>query len=157
MAVPQDLKYTETHEWVRLGDKKAKGSKTKDKVAVIGITDYAVSRLSDLVHVELPKVGDTLEQGTPFGEVESVKTVAELISPLSGKVIEVNTDAAKHVDLIMEEPYEEGWLIKLELSDTSELESLLSAKDYEEYIKTSEEEGEEKGDEEEEIDEGFFM
>lgn len=165
MALPQDLKYSETHEWLKVIEKKdPKNKKAKPElVGIIGITDYAVSRLSDLVHIELPNVGDSVEQGHAFGEVESVKTVAELVSPVSGKVIEVNKDAIKHVDLIMEEPYEDGWLIKVKMADKAETDSLMSDKEYEEYIKTAAEEEKEEGEEEEEeeeeeeIDEGFFM
>jgi glycine cleavage system H protein len=159
MALPQDNKYSETHEWVKAVDRKdpkAKGG--KKVIAVVGITDYAVSRLSDLVHVELPKVGDKVEQGAAFGEIESVKTVAELIAPVGGKISEVNTEAVKHIDLIMEEPFEEGWLVKIECDDPADLESLMSAKDYEEFIKASEEE-ERGGDDgkDDDVDEGFFM
>ncbi len=158
-TLPQDNKYSETHEWVKVverKDPKAKGGKRL--IAVVGITSYAVTRLSDLVHVELPKVGEKLEQGAAFGEVESVKTVAELISPVTGKVAEVNTEVGKHVDLVMEEPFEEGWLIKIEVDDPKEIETLMSSKEYEEFIKAAEEE-ESGGDDskEDDVDEGFFM
>lgn len=159
MALPQDNKYSETHEWVKAVDRKdAKAKGGKKVVAVVGITDYAVSRLSDLVHVELPKVGEKVEQGAAFGEIESVKTVAELIAPVSGKVCEVNTEAVKHIDLVMEEPFEEGWLIKIECEDPAEIDTLMTAKEYEEHIKAAEEE--ESGTEEskeDDVDEGFFM
>lgn len=161
MALPRDLKYSETHEWIRITElRDPKNKKAKPEyVATIGITDYAVSRLSDLVHIDLPNVGDNVEQGNAFGEVESVKTVAELVSPVTGKVVDTNQDAIKHVDLVMEEPYEEGWLIKVKISDKAELETLMSDKEYDEYIKTADEGEAEKKDEEEEeeIDEGFFM
>jgi glycine cleavage system H protein len=158
MALPQDNKYSETHEWIKLAerkDPKAKGGKRM--IAVVGITDYAVSRLSDLVHLDLPKIGDKLEQGNAFGEIESVKTVAELIAPVGGKVVEVNAEASKHIDLVMEEPFEEGWLIKIECDDPGEATTLMSAKEYEEFIKTSEEEGGAGESKEEDVDEGFFM
>ena len=159
MALPQDNKYSETHEWVKLVDRKdpkAKGGKRA--IAVVGITDYAVSRLSDLVHVELPKVGEKVEQGASFGEIESVKTVAELIAPVSGKVAEVNTEAVKHIDLVMQEPFEDGWLVKIEVDDLAEAETLMTSKEYEEFIKASEEEegGADDG-KEDDVDEGFFM
>ena len=163
MALPQDLKYSETHEWIRIIEKKdPKNKKAKPElIGIIGITGYAVSRLSDLVHIDLPNAGDNIEQGHAFGEVESVKTVAELVSPVTGKVIDVNKEAIKHVDLVMEEPYEDGWLIKVKLNDKTEAETLMSDKEYEEYIKTAneeeEKEDEEEDEEEEEIDEGFFM
>ena len=94
---PDDYKFTETHEWVKYSDKK--------KEAVVGITDYAVKQLSDLVHIELPKVGDKVEQGAPFGEIESVKTVADLLAPLTGTIVEVNKDLASDLDTLKEEPF----------------------------------------------------
>jgi glycine cleavage system H protein len=146
---PDDYKYSETHEWIKYNEKK--------KEATIGITDYAVKQLSDLVHLELPKVGDTLEQGAPFGEIESVKTVADLVSPLSGKVLEVNKEVAADLDILKEEPFEDGWLIKIKPSDPSELESLMSKKEYEEFLESAEEEEEEKADDSEDIDEDDFV
>ncbi len=146
---PDDYKYSETHEWIKYNEKK--------KEATIGITDYAVKQLSDLVHLELPKVGDTLEQGAPFGEIESVKTVADLVSPLSGKVLEVNKEVAADLDILKEEPFEDGWLIKIKPSDPSELESLMSKKEYEEFLESAEEEEEEKADDSEDVDEDDFV
>lgn len=159
MALPQDNKYSETHEWIKVAERKdAKAKGGKRVIAVVGITDYAVSRLSDLVHVELPKVGEKVEQGAAFGEIESVKTVAELIAPVTGKISEVNTEVGKHIDLVMEEPFEEGWLIKIECDDPAEIETLMSAKEYEEFIKASEEEeGAADDSKEDDVDEGFFM
>jgi glycine cleavage system H protein len=147
---PDDYKYSETHEWIKYN------SKTKE--AVIGITDYAVKQLSDLVHLDLPKAGDNLEQGAPFGEIESVKTVADLVSPLSGKVLEVNKEVAGDLDTLKEEPFEDGWLIKMKPSDPSELESLMTKKEYEEFLESAEEEEEEKGKEDtEDVDEDDFV
>ncbi|HXG61803.1 MAG TPA: glycine cleavage system protein GcvH [Planctomycetota bacterium] len=146
---PDDYKYSETHEWIKYNEKK--------KEATIGITDYAVKQLSDLVHLELPKVGDTLEQGAPFGEIESVKTVADLVSPLSGKVIEVNKEVAADLDILKEEPFEDGWLIKIKPSDPSELESLMTKKEYEEFLESAEEEEEEESDDSEDVDEDDFV
>jgi len=145
---PDDLKFTETHEWVRYNDKK--------KEAVIGITDYAVKQLSDLVHIELPKVGESIEQGAPFGEIESVKTVAELVAPISGKILEVNKEVSSDLDLLKDEPFEEGWLIKVKASDPSEIESLMSKKEYEEFLESAEEE-EKEPDDTEDIDEDDFV
>lgn len=144
---PAGLKYTETHEWVKIEGK---------SVAIVGITDYAVSQLSDLVHVELPKVGEKVEQGSAFGEIESVKTVSELISPFTGKITEVNKEVEKKLDLISQEPFEEGWLVKIKFTDNSDLEPLMSGAEYKEFIETSEageEEGQEGGDD---VDEGDF-
>jgi glycine cleavage system H protein len=150
---PDDFKYSETHEWIKYSDKK--------KEAIVGITDYAVKQLSDLVHLDLPKVGDNVEQGAPFGEIESVKTVADLVSPLTGKILEVNKEVASDLDVLKEEPFEDGWLIKIKPSDPSELESLMTKKEYEEFLESSEEEEEEKekgkGKEEEDVDEDDFV
>lgn len=130
---PKDLKYTETHEWVRIeGD-----------TATIGLTDYAVSQLSDLVHIELPEVGEHVEQDVPFGEIESVKTVSDLVSPLSGEVLFVNEEVISDVTILSRDPYEEGWLIKIRIEDMSEVRSLLSFAEYEEFVET-EKEGEEE-------------
>lgn len=157
MTRPNDAKYSETHEWVLL---------PKKGDAVIGITDYAVKQLSDLVHLELPKVGDTLEAGTPFGEVESVKTVADLVSPVSGKVTAVNKEVLENPDILHEEPYEDGWLIKVKVTEKTDLESLMDAKEYKEFIEAAEEEGGEeeeggkkkgKGKDEDEVDEDDFV
>lgn len=152
---PQDRKYTETHEWVR-------GPSKKEKEIVVGITDYAVSKLSDLVHIELPKVGEKAEQGNPFGEVESVKTVADLVSPVTGKIAAVNEDLADHLETLTEDPFEEGWLVKITIEDAKELDSLMTAKEYEEFLESSkeEEENDEKGvkkESDEEVDEDDFM
>ena len=145
---PDDYKYSETHEWIKYSDKK--------KEAVIGITDYAVKQLSDLVHLDLPKVGDNVEQGAPFGEIESVKTVADLVSPLTGKILEVNKDIAGDLDTLKEEPFEDGWLVKIKPSDPAELESLMTKKEYEEFLESSKEE-EEDEKEDEEVDEDDFV
>ncbi len=125
-ARPSELKFSETHEWVRVD-----GSE-----AVIGISDYAIGQLSDLVSVELPKIGAVVEIETPMGEVESVKTVAELVSPVSGKIVAVNKDAADNIDLLSESPFEDGWLVRIKMKDPKDLDHLMSAKEYEEYLKT---------------------
>jgi glycine cleavage system H protein len=151
---PDDYKYTETHEWIKYSDKK--------KEAIVGITDYAVKQLSDLVHIDLPKVGESIEQGAPFGEIESVKTVADLVSPLSGKIVEVNKDIAGDLDTLKDEPFEDGWLIKIKPSDTRELEPLMSRKEYEEFLESSEEEededdGKKKKSGDDDVDEDDFV
>lgn len=155
MARPDDLKYTETHEWVR----------HKKGEATIGITDYAVKQLNDLVHLELPEAGDNVEQGTPFGEIESVKTVADLVSPVSGKITAVNDELADNLDSLKEEPFDDGWMIKVKLADPAELDSLMSAKEYQEFLEASEEDEEaeeeddkkKKKDDDDEVDEDDFM
>ncbi|OHB75242.1 MAG: glycine cleavage system protein H [Planctomycetes bacterium RBG_16_59_8] len=139
---PSDLRYSESHEWV----------KVSGKDATIGITDYAVSQLSDLVHIDLPKVGDSLEQGGSFGEIESVKTVAELLIPVGGKILEVHKEIAENLDVIVDDPFGEGWLIKVKLSNPSEVDSLMKSKEYAEFIKTSES-AHGGGDDDENIDE----
>jgi glycine cleavage system H protein len=142
---PDDCKYSETHEWIKYSDKK--------KEAVIGITDFAVKQLSDLVHLELPKAGDSVEQGAPFGEIESVKTVADLVSPITGKVIEVNKELASDLDTLKDEPFEDGWLVRIKPSNPSELESLMTKKEYEEFLESSKEEE----DKDEDVDEDDFV
>ena len=153
MGRPDDYKYSESHEWIKYNEKK--------KEATVGITDYAVKQLADLVHIDLPKVGDNVEQGSPFGEIESVKTVADLVSPLTGKIIEVNKDVGGDLDTLKEEPFEDGWLIKIKPSDPAELESLMTKKEYEEFLESSEEEEEDekkaKSDKDEEVDEDDFV
>jgi glycine cleavage system H protein len=152
MGRPDDYKYSESHEWIKYHEKK--------KEATVGITDYAVKQLADLVHIDLPKPGDNVEQGAPFGEIESVKTVADLISPLTGKIIEVNKDIAGDLDTLKEEPFEDGWLIKIKPSDPAELESLMTKKEYEEFLESSEEDDKEddgKKEKDEDVDEDDFV
>lgn len=120
MEIPEDLQYTEEHEWVLV----------EDDIATVGITDYAQSELGDVVYVEVPQVGDLVQQMEPFGTIEAVKTVADLFAPVSGEVIEVNTLLEESPHLVNEDPYGEGWLIKVKMSDPSELENLLSAEEY---------------------------
>jgi len=147
---PDDYKYSESHEWIKYN--------AKTKEATVGITDYAVKQLSDLVHIDLPKVGDSVEQGAAFGEIESVKTVADLIAPLTGKIIEVNKEIGGDLDTLKEEPFEDGWLVRIKPSDPSELESLMTKKEYEEFLEASEgDEKGEKGKEDEDVDEDDFV
>lgn len=125
MNLPAELRYTAEHEWV-----KNEGS---NRVRV-GITDFAQSELGDIVFVELPEVGDEVTANEPFGSVESVKTVSELYAPLSGKVVEVNTELEESPENVNDEPYGSGWMIVIEYSDESELAGLLSAEQYQESI-----------------------
>jgi glycine cleavage system H protein len=118
--IPVELKYTKEHEWVRL----------EGTVAIIGITDYAQSELGDIVFVELPSVGDEVKQMEPFGTIEAVKAVSDLFSPVSGKVIEVNTTLEDDPMVVNRDPYGEGWMIKVELSDTAQVEELLDSAAY---------------------------
>ncbi|EIA4803795.1 glycine cleavage system protein GcvH [Staphylococcus pseudintermedius] len=124
MAVPSGLKYSKEHEWV----------KVEGNTAIIGITDFAQSELGDIVFVELPEVEDELTEGETFGSVESVKTVSELYSPVSGKVFAVNENLEDAPEAVNESPYEEAWMVKVELKDESELDALLDAAGYEKMI-----------------------
>lgn len=121
MNTPKDLRYSEEHEWV-----KVEGDKVR-----IGITDFAQDELGDIVFVELPEVGDDLEADEPFGSVESVKTVSELYAPVSGKVVEVNEELDDNPEYVNESPYEKAWMVVVEPSDTSEIDNLMNADDYE--------------------------
>ncbi len=120
MAIPENLKYTMEHEWVNV--KEGKG--------VIGITQFAQEQLGDVVFVELPEVGTELTQGNPFGVVESVKTVSDLYAPVSGNVVAVNKNLETQPELVNAEPFEQGWIIEVELSDPKELDTLLDANKY---------------------------
>ncbi len=121
---PDDLQYTKDHEWIRItGD-----------TGRVGITFYAQDSLGDVVYVDLPKVGTTVKANEPFGSVESVKAVSELFSPVSGEVIEVNTKLADAPELVNSSPYDEGWMIVIRLSNPGEVDALLSAAEYEDFI-----------------------
>jgi len=123
--IPDDLQYTKDHEWVRVeGD-----------VAVVGITDYAQDSLGDVVYVELPKPGDDVTANDPFGSVESVKAVSEMFSPVSGTVAAVNEALADESDKVNKDPYGEGWMIRVKLSNPGEVDSLLTAAEYEDFTK----------------------
>ena len=123
---PQDLRYTKEHEWVRLdGD-----------VAVVGITAYAQEQLGDVVYVDLPEVGASLKQMESFGAVDSVKTASDLYAPLSGEVIEVNDALKAAPELVNNEPYGEGWMLKVKASDRAEVGKLLDAAGYEQFLST---------------------
>lgn len=119
--IPQELKYTNTHEWV----------KVEGDTAIVGITDYAQKELSDIVYVELPEPGKTLNQGDVLGTIEAVKAVSDFYSPVSGTVIESNTELKTTSDLINKEPYGKGWMVKIKISKSDELSSLLDANAYE--------------------------
>lgn len=124
MNLPKELRYSKEHEWV-----KDEGDKVR-----IGITDFAQSELGDIVFVELPEVGAEITADEPFGSVESVKTVSELYAPVSGKVVEVNGELEGSPELVNDSPYEEGWMILVEVSNKSELDNLLSAEEYEKMV-----------------------
>jgi glycine cleavage system H protein len=127
---PEELRYTQSHEWVRIdGD-----------VGTIGITDYAQKELGDIVYLELPEVGHVFNAEDEFGTVESVKAVSELFTPVSGEVIEINKAAVAEPGIVNDDPFGDGWMIKLKLSTDEEVQKLLSAVQYEEYVKQEEKE-----------------
>jgi glycine cleavage system H protein len=123
---PEDSRYAKSHEYVHVeGD-----------VGTIGITDYAQKELGDVVFVELPQVGTQLELGDEMGSIESVKAVSELFAPVSGEVVEINESLAEKPELVNTDPYGDGWMIKVKLSAADEVDELMSAEDYEDYIQT---------------------
>lgn len=128
MNIPSELRYTEDHEWVKI----------EDDMAIVGITDFAQSELGELVYVEVDTVGETIEKGEVFGTVEAVKTTSELYMPLSGEIIEfnpeLNEDEGDNAAMINEEPYGNGWIVKIKFNNAEELEGLLDAEGYEKVI-----------------------
>ena len=124
MNTPDKLKYTKDHEWIKIdGD-----------TATIGITDFAQSELGDIVYVEVETVGETLDKDEVFGTVEAVKTVSDLYLPLTGKIIEFNEELEDEPEMVNEEPYEKGWMIKMEISDYDEIKDLMDAESYKTHI-----------------------
>ncbi|MCI0496236.1 glycine cleavage system protein GcvH [candidate division KSB1 bacterium] len=126
MEIPKELLYTQEHEWILFDD--------SANTATIGITDYAQGELGDIVFVELPSVGVTVKQADPFGTIEAVKAVSDLFSPVTGEVVEVNSLLQDRPELINQDPYDKGWMIKVKISDSSELNSLMSPEDYKTHI-----------------------
>ncbi len=124
MNFPEELKYTKDHEWVKLeGD-----------VAIVGVTAFAQSELGDIVYIEVDTVGDTIEAEEVFGTIEAVKTVSDLFLPVSGEIIEFNEELEDSPEKVNEDPYNEGWIVKIKLSDVSAVDDLLSAEDYKALI-----------------------
>jgi glycine cleavage system H protein len=133
MSVPKDYRYTESHEWVRIEE---------DNVVTIGITDYAQEKLGDIVSIDLPRVGDEVERGEPIGMIDSQKASTEVFAPVSGVVLEVNELLNDDPAVINTDPYEEGWLVRIEVEDVEQIDELQSADDYEELLgKLDDEEG----------------
>lgn len=124
MNFPDDLRYTKEHEWVRV----------ESDVGTVGITDYAQDQLGDIVYLDLPAVGASLSQYGKMGEIESVKAVSDLYSPVSGEVVEPNHEAVDSPELVNQEPYGRGWLIKVRLTNPGELDELLTAQAYDELV-----------------------
>ena len=124
MNIPPDLHYTKDHEWIRV----------EDEEAYVGVTDFAQGELGDIVYVEVETVGEEVTQGEVFGTVEAVKTVSDLFMPITGTVLELNEALESEPELVNDDPYEKGWMIKISISDTSQLEELLDAEAYQELI-----------------------
>lgn len=124
MNIPEELKYTEEHEWVKI----------EDNIATVGITDFAQGELGDIVYLEIDTLDSEIDTNEVFGTVEAVKTVSDLFMPLGGKVIETNPELEDKPELVNEDPYGEGWIIKIDISDISEISSLLSYQDYKNLV-----------------------
>ena len=124
MDLPQNLKYTKEHEWVKIdGD-----------LLIVGITDHAQSELGDIIFIEFPDLNQEISKDEPFGTIEAVKTVADLFAPVSGKIIEINQDLEDNPELVNSDPYGEGWIVKITDFDKSQLDALLDSNNYEEII-----------------------
>jgi glycine cleavage system H protein len=121
---PDDLKYTKEHEWARVDG----------NVATIGITKFASEQLGDITQVDLPKEGETVRKNDVFGSVESVKAVSDIYAPVSGKIIKVNTPLGDSPEYLSDDPYDEGWMVQIELSNPSELSELMGSADYEQFL-----------------------
>ena len=124
MNIPEELKYTEEHEWVRI----------EDNIAIVGITDFAQGELGDIVYLEIDTLDSQIDSNEVFGTVEAVKTVSDLFMPIAGKIIEVNPNLEDKPELVNEDPYGEGWIIKIDISEQSQIDSLLSPSDYKNLI-----------------------
>lgn len=124
MTFPNNIRYTREHEWIRV----------EGEEAVVGITDYAQSELGEIVFIDVDTVGETIAQGEVFGSVEAVKTVSDLNMPMSGEVLEVNTALEEHPELVNNDPYGEGWMIRVRISDPAEIDALMDAAAYEAMI-----------------------
>ena len=124
MNFPTNVKYTNEHEWIRL----------EGEEAYVGITDYAQDQLGDIVFVDIPTEGETLEKGETFGTIEVVKTVSDLFLPIGGEILEVNPELEEHPELVNQDPYDKGWLVRIKPTDASELDELLDAEAYKQLI-----------------------
>ena len=124
MNVPSNLKYTKEHEWI----------KVEGNTDFVGITDYAQSELGEIVFVEVETIGETLDEGEVFGTVEAVKTVSDLYLPIAGTILEFNVDLEDKPEMVNDDPYGNGWMVKIEVTDLSQIDSLLSATEYEALI-----------------------
>jgi len=129
MEFPEDLKYSREHEWVLV----------EEDVATVGITDFAQEQLGDVVFVELPAVGDKVNKDEAFGVVESVKAVSDVYAPVSGTVLEINDDLPESPEMINEDPYGDGWVVKISMNDPSDLDDLMDPEAYEQYVEEQQE------------------
>ena len=125
MSVPEGLRFTKEHEWVQIDS---------DHIATVGITDFAQESLGDITYVQLPKEGEEVKKDDPFGVVESVKAVSDLYSPVTGRVVEVNLPLLNAPELLNEDPYNDGWMLKVEVKDSSDVDELMSPEEYKEYV-----------------------
>jgi len=125
MNIPDDIKYTDDHEWIKIDS----------DLAIVGITDFAQSELGDIIFVEFPNVGEHVNQKDTIGTLEAVKTVADIYSPLSGEIVEINEELESNPELINEAPYDNGWILKIKINNKDEIKSLLSGDDYSKLIK----------------------
>lgn len=125
MSIPKEYRFTDSHEWVKIED---------DNIVSIGITDYAQDHLGDIVSVEPPRVGDEIEKGEPIGMIDSQKASTEVFAPVSGVVVEFNELIEDDPSVVNSDPYEEGWIIRVEVGDMEQLDELMTAEDYEEYL-----------------------
>lgn len=125
MGFPKEFKYSKDHEWLTSSD---------GKIATIGVTSFALDQLGDIVHIELPDAGEEFETGSTFGTIESTKTVSDLYLPVNGKILESNNDLLEKLETLTDDPYKEGWLVKVELKSENELKDLLSVDAYETFI-----------------------
>ncbi len=124
MTIQKGLQYTKEHEWILI----------EENVATIGITDFAQESLGDITYVQLPKEGEMIQKNDTFGVVESVKAVSDLYAPISGRVVEVNHPLLEAPELINEDPYNEGWMLKVEMDETGDREDLMSSDEYKDYV-----------------------
>ena len=122
--VPQDLKFTKTHEWTRLDG----------EIVTIGISEYAVKQLGDIVYIELPSAGEVVKREGPLGVIESVKAAVEVYSPVDGEVVQANDQISSNIELLSQDPYGQGWMVKIKVSDPQQLDTLMTASDYKEFI-----------------------
>ena len=124
MNIPEELKYTEEHEWVRI----------EDNIAIVGITDFAQGELGDIVYLEIDTLDSQIDSNQVFGTVEAVKTVSDLFMPIAGRVIEVNSSLEDEPELVNDDPYGKGWIIKIDIAEQTQIDSLLSPSDYKNLI-----------------------